>query len=187
MDTKQLIATEANELLSKIVDQFEVEVTEDHGAFHITIKTDEEAPVVIGRHGETIKAIQKILEVVAYKKVGSSVELLVNVNDYRQKQQERLLEIADRSAGKALDYHSPSYVRGLSSYERKVVHEHVTKNYPDLSSYSIGEGRDRRLVITTKDDSAAPEQKQQESSESEEAPVQKASSDDNINVDELVG
>ena len=50
MDKIAIIQTEAQDLLSKIVDQFEVEVTEDAGAFHVTIKTDAEVPVVkIGR------------------------------------------------------------------------------------------------------------------------------------------
>lgn len=158
MDKTKLIKTEAEALLKKIIDTFEVEVSDDNGVFHVTIKADEEAPVVIGRHGETIKALQKILEVILYKKAGESVEILLNVNDYRQKQQERLEEIASRYAQKAIDYHSPSYVRGLSSYERKVIHEYVTKNYPDLTSYSTGEGRDRRLVIDTKGNEPADHQ-----------------------------
>lgn len=154
MNTQETIKQEATELLSKIVDTFEIEVTEDHGLYHVLIKADEEAPVVIGRHGETIKAIQKLLEIIAYKKTGSSVELMVNVNDYREKQQERLHEIAQRAAAKVMDFKSPSYIRGLSSYERKIVHEYVTNNYPELSSESIGEGRDRRLVISVKGEHA---------------------------------
>lgn len=152
MDIQATIKQEAESLLSKIVDTFEVEVTEDHGLYHVLIKADDEAPVVIGRHGETIKAIQKLLEIIAYKTTGSSVELMVNVNDYREKQQERLGEIAARAASKVMDYKSPSYVRGLSSYERKIVHEHITQNYPELMSESVGEGRDRRLVVKMKDD-----------------------------------
>ena len=89
MDKVQLIQTEANELLSKIIDNVDIEVSEDHGVYHVLVKAEDEAPTIIGRHGETIKAIQKILEVVMYKKTGESVELLVNVNDYREKQTEK--------------------------------------------------------------------------------------------------
>ena len=155
MDKVKLIKKETEELLAKIIDKPDVEVTEDDGIYHVTIKSEEDAPVVIGRHGETIKAIQKILEVVLYKKVGESVEILVNVNDYREKQKERLEELADRFAQKTQELKSASYIRGLSSYERKLVHEYVTQNYPDLASYSTGEGRDRRLVIDLKEN--APE------------------------------
>ncbi|GIW64261.1 MAG: hypothetical protein KatS3mg092_0194 [Patescibacteria group bacterium] len=46
--------------------------------------------------------------------------------------------------------HSPSFIRGLSSYERKLIHEFITKNFSDLTTYSIGEGKERRLVIDLK-------------------------------------
>lgn len=150
MDKKATIQSETEALLSKIITKFEVEVQEDEGVFHVVIKTEDEAPTVIGRHGETIKAIQKILEVILYKQFGESVEVLVNVNDYRERQKERLEQIADRYAKKTQEQTSASYIRGLSSYERKLVHEYVLKNYPDLTSYSTGEGKDRRLVVDLK-------------------------------------
>lgn len=155
MDKVELIKTEAEELLKKIIDKPELEVSEDSGVYHIVIKTEEDAPVVIGRHGETIKAIQKILEVVLYKKLGESVEILVNVNDYREKQKERLEQLADNFAQKTKDLKNSSYIKGLSSYERKLIHEYIVQNYPELTSYSIDEGKDRRLVIDLKEN--APE------------------------------
>src|SRR3989338_6750810 len=131
MDKVKLIKSETKELLDKIVDKYELDVSDDEGAFHVTIK--------------------KLLEVILYKKVGESVEILVNVNDYREKQKERLEELAERYVQKTKDLRSASYIRGLSSYERKLIHEHVTEQHPDLASYSTGEGKDRRLVIDLKE------------------------------------
>ncbi|KKQ01579.1 MAG: hypothetical protein US11_C0006G0021 [Candidatus Roizmanbacteria bacterium GW2011_GWA2_36_23] len=150
MDKIQTIKTETDELLKKMIEKFETEVQDDDGIFHILIKAEEEAPTVIGRHGETIRAIQKILEVVLYKKFGEPMNILVNVNDYREKQKERLEGLAIQFAQKTQETKEPSYIRGLSSYERKVVHEYVTENYSDLTTYSVGEGRDRRLVVNLK-------------------------------------
>lgn len=150
MDKSQVIKTETEELLKKMVDKFEVEVNENQDIFHIVIKTEEEAPTVIGRHGETIRALQKILEVVSFKKFGEPVSLLVNVNDYREKQKERLEGMARELAEKTKESKQANYLRNLSSYERRIIHEHITQNYPDLSSYSVGEGRDRQLVVEIK-------------------------------------
>ncbi|MDO8497287.1 MAG: R3H domain-containing nucleic acid-binding protein [bacterium] len=150
MDKVATIKKEAEALLSKMISTFEVEVEEDEGAYHIIIKAEEEAPTVIGRHGETIRAIQKILEVVLYKALGESVSLLVNVNDYREKQKERLHELASQLAEKVKDQGKEMYFRGLSSYERKMVHEYITTTYPDLTTFSVGEGRERQLVISPK-------------------------------------
>ncbi|MGB9883060.1 MAG: protein jag [Microgenomates group bacterium] len=150
MEKIEIIKKETEELLKKIIDNFTVEVVEELGVYQIVIKSDEEASVVIGRHGETIRAIQKILEVILYKKFGQSVEILVNVNDFREKQKERLEVLANEYAQKTQMTGSPSFIRNLSSYERKLIHEYITQKYPDLTTYSIGEGRDRRLVIDLK-------------------------------------
>ena len=99
MDKVKVIKSEALELLSKIIDKPDLEVTDESGSYMVIIKAEEDAPVIIGRHGETIKSIQKLLEVILYKKLGESVEILVNVNDYREKQKERIQEISDKYAG----------------------------------------------------------------------------------------
>ncbi|MEI6532346.1 MAG: R3H domain-containing nucleic acid-binding protein [Candidatus Roizmanbacteria bacterium] len=150
MDRVAEIQSEAQMLLDKMIETFELQVEQDEHIFQIIIKTDDEASTIIGRHGETIRAIQKILEVVLYKKYGEPVNILVNVNDYREKQKERLTHIAGQLADKARLMQKPMHFRGLSSYERKLVHEFVTNDYSDLTTYSIGEGRDRHLVIDIK-------------------------------------
>ncbi len=150
MEIVQTIKTETEQLLQKILTNFSVEVTEDEGMHHVNIKAEEEAPTLIGRHGETIRAIQKILEVILYKTTGQSVDIVVNVNDYREKQKERLENIASEAAQRARTEGKSAFLRGFSTYERKIMHEYVTQTYPDLTSYSVGEGRDRRLVIDVK-------------------------------------
>ena len=151
MDKTQSIKTETEALLSKMIEKFEVDVIEEGGVFQVVIKTEEEVSTVIGRHGETIRAIQKILEVILYKQLGEAVDLLVNVNDYREKQKERLEALASEYANKALTTTDAVELKNLSSYERKMIHEYVTANFPDLTTYSVGEGRDRRLVIKGKE------------------------------------
>lgn len=156
MEKIEVIKTEATELLKKIIDKFEVEVNFEEEIYQIVIKAEEEAPVVIGRHGETIRAIQKILEVILYKKFNEPVQILVNVNDYREKQKERLEGIATELAQKVTESKNSTYFGGLSSYERKIVHEYITANYPELTTYSVGEGKGRKLVIDLKSNEASP-------------------------------
>lgn len=151
MDKAQTIKAETEAILGKMIDKFEVEVAEDAGVFQVVIKTEEEVSTVIGRHGETIRAIQKILEVILYKQLGEAVDILVNVNDYREKQKERLEALASEYAQKAQADNAPVEIKNLSSYERKLIHEYVTANFSDLTTYSVGEGRDRRLVIKAKE------------------------------------
>jgi spoIIIJ-associated protein len=150
MDKIATIKTETEELLNKMINKFEVEVMDDGGVFQVIVKTDEEVSTVIGRHGETIRAIQKILEVILYKKFNERVEILVNVNDFREKQKERLETMAREYADQTKATGTAGYIRSLSSYERKLIHEYITENYPELVTSSVGEGRERQLVIEVK-------------------------------------
>jgi len=150
MEKKQVVQAETEALLKKIVSQYTLEVTEDTGAFQIVIKT-EEAPSLIGRHGETVRSFQKILEVVLFQLFKEPVRILINVNDYREKQTERLNEMAREYAQKTLDSKTAGYINDLSSYERRIIHQLITTEYPDLTSYSVGDGRDRQLVVDLKE------------------------------------
>ena len=115
MDKLKTIEKETKDLLSKIIDKPEIEINEQDEVFNIVIKAEEEAPVIIGRHGETIKAIQKLLEVILYKKFNESVEILVNVNDYREKQKEKIYQIVEKYVAKTKDTNESSYIKGFSS------------------------------------------------------------------------
>ena len=150
MDKKEAIKSEAEELLKKMIEKFEVEVEEQDGLFQLIIKTEEEAPTVIGRHGETIRSLQKILEVILYKKLGEPVDILVNVNDYREKQKERLEQIAENIAQRVKTEQKEVPLRNFSSYERRVIHEYISNKHSDLTSYSVGEGRERQLIVSLK-------------------------------------
>lgn len=159
MEKKQVVQEETEALLKKIVSQYTLEIIEDQGAFQIIVKT-EEAPTLIGRHGDTVRSFQKILEVILFQLFKEPVRILINVNDYREKQTERLNEMAREYAQKTLDSKTAGYINDLSSYERRIIHQLVTTEYPDLTSYSVGEGRDRQLVIDLKEN--APQTATQE-------------------------
>jgi spoIIIJ-associated protein len=150
MEKIETIKKEAEEIIKKMIDNFTLEVTEENGVFHVNIKT-EEASTIIGRFGETIRSLQKILEVILYKTFGQSIEVLVNVNDFRQKQKEKLENLVENLAKKVEETGHEQTVNNLSSYERKMIHQLVTNKYPNLTSYSTGEGRLRRLVIAKKE------------------------------------
>lgn len=163
MDKIEFIKTCSQTILDKMLATYSVDVTLEDDIYNLIISTEEEASTIIGRHGETIRAFQKILEVMLYKEFGDAVKVLVDVNDYRAKQKERLEYIAKQHADKVSETSAPAYLRGFSSYERKIIHEYITQNYSELTTYSLGDGKDRRLVVTLKSD--ADEQQQQESEE----------------------
>ncbi|NTU46221.1 hypothetical protein HGA88_01200 [Candidatus Roizmanbacteria bacterium] len=161
MDYSETIKTEMQTLLSKMIEGFEVTVEQSEDMYSVHITTNDEAPTLIGHHGETIRAMQKILEVMMFKTAGEPIHILINVNDYREKQKERLEHIATQVADRVQTERRQQYLRGFSSYERKIMHEYITTNHPELTTYSLGEGRDRRLVVDLKENGIPETQEEQ--------------------------
>jgi spoIIIJ-associated protein len=147
MDTNNAILEITKTIVDMMIDNASVEVNEESGIYKIFIQAGEDAPAIIGRHGDTIRSLQKIVEVACYHKLQTRVDIVVNVNDYREKQIERLQNISSEIAEKVKSGGHALPFRGLNSYERRVVHEYITKNHPELSTYSVGEGRARELMI----------------------------------------
>lgn len=147
MDTAQTIQSITQTLVDYMVNGATVEVVQEGEIYKVFIQAGEQAPAIIGRHGDTIRSLQKILEVACFNKLNTRIELVVNVNDYREKQIERLQNIASEIAEKVRTEQRAMPFRGLNAYERRIVHEYITKNHSDLTTYSIGEGRFRELMI----------------------------------------
>ncbi len=153
MDKVKIIKSETEELLKKIglsVDEVSVK-TEDEACF-VQIKSTADAPFLIGRYGETLQAIQRIMEVILFKIFGKNIELVVNVNDYRERQKARLEKIAEEIAQKVMTEKKEEALSPFSSYERKIIHEYVSEHYQELTSYSVGEEYNRTLIIAIKKD-----------------------------------
>lgn len=150
MNKKDIIHQEAKELLDQLGFHTAIEVVEAEGVYTISIKTEEDAPMMIGKFGETLNALQRVLEAIIYNQCKEKVELVVNVNDYREKQVERLEGIAENAAVRAREEHQVVPLRSFSAYERKIMHEYIARAHPDLASYSEGEGADRMIMIAPK-------------------------------------
>lgn len=152
MDKSEVIKSKTEVLLEKMAVPSTVTVTVDSDVFAVQIDNEEMASLLIGKHGMTIRSLQTVLEAMLYREFGEKVELIVNVGDYRQRQKERIESLAETIAQRVTAEGRPASLPSFSAYERKLVHEYIGAKHHHLTSYSEGEGRDRKLVIKTKDD-----------------------------------
>lgn len=131
-------------------DQVQVEVQEEENQISVQINLDEnESGAVIGYHGEGLESIQRMARVV-FSSQYPDKKIVINVNDYRQKRNEKLEELTAKAAEKVLRTGQPFTFRSyLPAYERFVVHTTLSENsdFKGLESISAGEGKSRRLTI----------------------------------------
>lgn len=135
----------SEELLSMLSLPGTVSVEEKEEGFAVSIDT-EDSSLLIGYHGENLESFQLILALMVSKKLGEFKRILVNVGDYRERREERLKEMAVRVKQEVLDKKEEVTIPNLSSSDRRVIHLFFQED-EDVSSESVGEGKERTLIV----------------------------------------
>jgi spoIIIJ-associated protein len=142
-------ADKVRDLLEEIADALdldaEVVVEERDGVIHGVLE-GEDLGLFIGRHGQTIDAVQHL----AFKAAGHGdapgPRVVIDAAGYRERREQVLHRQADQAAGDAVRQGRPVALDAMSATERKVVHEHL-KERDDVETYSEGAEPDRHLVV----------------------------------------
>jgi spoIIIJ-associated protein len=123
----------------------EVEVIEDAGRIRGVLHGDDMG-LFIGRHGQTIDAVQHLAYKVAAHGRSPAPKVEVDAAGYRERRRVALERQADQAALDALRSSRPVALDAMSANERKVVHEYL-KDRDDVETYSEGTEPDRHLVV----------------------------------------
>ena len=109
------------------------------------IKT-RESGLLIGDNGETFQALSHLIRRIASKGLEGMADFSIDVNDYRSSMIDKLKMKAGLLANRARDMKIDVEMDPMSSYERLIIHGTLS-GQPNIKTESIGEGKDRRLVI----------------------------------------
>ena len=105
--------------------------------------------VLIGKRGQTLEAIQYLLEKMVNKKSTNRVRVLVDVEGYLDKRKSNLQSMASRMAEKAKRTKKPVTIGQMNAHDRRIVHIHL-KDESGVRTQSIGDGYYRKLMIFPK-------------------------------------
>ncbi len=123
-----------------------VEVYDAGGYVAVDVSTDDTA-LFIGQKGETIDALQYLINASVNRSRTSRVRIVLDAEGYRQRRVEALQGMAHRSARKALREHRPVELPPMNPAERRVVHLFLRDN-PRVTTESEGAGDARRVLIS---------------------------------------
>jgi spoIIIJ-associated protein len=138
------------ELLDEIVEglglDVEIEVEEDAGVLSGRL-TGEDLGLFIGRHGQTIEAVQHLAQRIIFPDGPSPVRVVIDANGYRERRAASLRAEADEAADEAMRSGEPVELDPLPPLERRVVHEYLRER-GDVETHSEGNEPERYLVIS---------------------------------------
>jgi spoIIIJ-associated protein len=140
-------------VLQKILDLItsDTEITTKHSKESIFYKiTGGNASIIIGKRGQTIEAIQYLVEKIVNKQNESQrLRVEIDIEGYMEKRRNNLKRLGLRLAEKAKKVGKPVTISQLNAHDRRIVHI-TLKNDSGVRTQSVGDGYYRKLIIFPK-------------------------------------
>jgi spoIIIJ-associated protein len=110
-----------------------------------------EEGVLIGRRGQTLEAVQELVRTAMQRRFERRSRVMVDVDGYRARRLEKLMERAEEAVQEVLDSGEPQRLEPMDSIERRLVHQRVA-TFQGVTSSSHGREPARRIVIELLED-----------------------------------
>ncbi len=134
-----------SDLLSFFGINVEVEATLSEDVIELSVPSTEINSLLIGRNAETLRSMQLLLSAGLRGQDAEITRVNIDIADYKKQRAEKVAKQAREWIEEVIRT-GDSHVASLNAADRRVVH-HVASEYPNVRTFSEGEGRDRRIII----------------------------------------
>jgi len=142
----------AEEVVKKILHMLdlsgEIEKESDEGQYKFNI-VGGDLGLLIGRRGQTLEALQFLLNLIVNKDSKEKTKIILDVEGYRHRREKSLQDLARRLAEKARQDKKNVILEPMMPNERRIIHLALQDN-PHVSTFSQGEEPLRKVVISPK-------------------------------------
>ena len=142
---KEIVQNIGNALVSKIT----TKVSDTYDVLNVSIYSDVN-PILIGKDGKNLSAIQTIIKQSICKKFNRNVKVTVDIANYKNKKIRNLKYEVSKIAKEVLNSKVEAHLDPMNSYERRIVHTLVSE-FNNLETISEGEEPNRYVVIKYKE------------------------------------
>lgn len=114
--------------------------------------TSEENPILIGKNGKTLEAIQTMVRTIVNGDIDESEEkyhVSVDCGGYKQQKTKQLEILATKTAKEVAETKVEAHLDPMNSFERRIVHAKLA-DWRDVYTESEGDGKNRHIVIKPK-------------------------------------
>ena len=152
IDNPSEVVQVASDVVSKLIRLMDIDVIstmrhtdgDDEGPFFDI--EGEDSALLIGRRGETLRALQLLVRTIVGRKLGANLNFTVDVEGYDDRRRQSLSNLADRVASRVIKTGRSIELEPMSARERRIVHISLA-DQKGIQTESSGEGKDRRVVI----------------------------------------
>lgn len=149
----ETLTAKGESVLSKILEQMgiqpKIKTSYEDGSIVLDVLCDAEG-LLIGKHGQTLASLQYILNKIMHHQIAPKGRFIVDIGGYRQRHKVILEKTAKKIAQKVAETKQEEQLKAMSAFDRRIIHL-VLKDNPSITTYSLGEGVFRRVVIAPKE------------------------------------
>lgn len=144
---EQQLSDVLDNLLGMLLLEGSYDIEEEQEGFVVSIET-KDAGRLIGARGESLEGLQLLVNQIMSRKVGEEgfKRVILDVGGWRKQKEEELISRAKDLAKEVKESGKGVELEPMSAWQRRVIHMVISET-PGLSSESVGEGRDRHIVI----------------------------------------
>jgi spoIIIJ-associated protein len=146
------IASEAESFLQGLFKTIGTDITtrsiEEDEKVYIEIISNS-AGLIIGKRGKTLEALQLLVNIIVNKKGEKWKKVILDIENYRDKREQTLRELAEKVARRVKKSGKPQYLEPMNPFERRVIHMSL-QNDPHVETKSEGNGNLKRIKIYLK-------------------------------------
>jgi spoIIIJ-associated protein len=111
--------------------------------------TGSDLGILIGRRGETLRALQYLVRLMVSHRLKKWTNLVVDVEHYRERRRRSLDSLANRVAEQVARTGRAQALEPMTAYDRRLVHI-ALRQHPDVTTQSTGEGERRKVMVVPK-------------------------------------
>lgn len=138
-----------SETFKFIAPDISFDIFPEQDKYNIAIHTENPANL-IGKHGSMIDSLEILANIVVNKSRVDKKKVSININDYKEKREEFISNLARRAARQVLQTKRRIALEPMPTQERKLVHT-LLGNMNNIKTYSEDKGRKRHIVIELKE------------------------------------
>ncbi len=144
-DVKEFLFNYIGTFFVDIDQDIEIGIEEKDGSYTVRLNAENNA-LLIGRMGKTLAALNTVIRGAANNEFRKHLDILIDVNDYKEDRYRIVRSIARRTAKEVLNSHVDAALDPMPNDERKAIHR-TLNTWDHIVTESAGEGRDRHIVI----------------------------------------
>ena len=123
--------------------EFEIQKRENY--IKVNMISDNNS-ILIGKNGRTMSSLQTLLRNSLQNKLGTKINVILDANEYKEKQQKNIERLAVKLAREVRKTKVEVKMDSMNSYERRLVHNALT-NFKGVTTISEGEEPNRYVII----------------------------------------